>query len=39
VKRNPFGVETKTAASTGIGGLVTLVQDGLAKARRKDQAA
>jgi hypothetical protein len=25
VKRNPFGVETKTAASTGIGGLVTLV--------------
>src|SRR5260221_1028523 len=25
VKRNPFGIETKTAASAGIGGLVTLV--------------
>ena len=25
MKRNPFGIETKTAASTAIGGLVTLV--------------
>ena len=25
MKRNPFGIETKTAASAGIGGLVTLV--------------
>ena len=25
MRRNPFGIETKTAASTAIGGLVTLV--------------